>query len=111
MKKLICNFILNFILLCSVSYASKIANGPYIQSIQQGGTIYARAIPQEVKGELGTTKIYGVKIEGDKLIDSYDWYNYHGVLLASSPIAGKVAVFELDLKKEWKCHFIWVASI
>lgn len=69
-------------------------NFPYVQSMQEG-VFYARCIPQETQGSKGTTKIYSVGKDKDKLVDSYDWYAKEGVMLAWSPTTGKVAVMAL----------------
>lgn len=69
-------------------------NVPYVQSMQ-AGAFYARCIPQDSEGNKGITKIYRVGKDEDSIVDHYDWYTRDGVVLAWSPIAGKVAVMAL----------------
>ncbi len=71
---------------CKAAYAR-----PYVQS-GPDGVFYARCIPQDTAGSAGTTDIYMVEKEHDKLVDHYDWFTQNGVVLGWSPIAGKVAV-------------------
>jgi hypothetical protein len=66
-------------------------NCPYVQS-GPGGVFYARCIPQDATGSAGSTDIYKVQKERDELIDHYNWFTKHRVVLGWSPIAGKVAV-------------------
>lgn len=68
-------------------------NFAYLQSMEMG-VVYARCVPEETKGTKGTTKIYRVGKDQDELMDSYNWY-CKGVVLAWSPIEGKVAVMAL----------------
>lgn len=69
-------------------------NFPYVQSMQMG-VFYARCVPQAIEGTKGTTKIYHVGKDQDELMNSYDWYAKNGLVLAWSPIVGKVAVMAL----------------
>ena len=69
-------------------------NCPYVQS-GPSGVFYARCIPQTNKGPAGLTEVYRVRKEGDELVDRYDWYTKHGVVLGWSPIAGKVALLAI----------------
>jgi hypothetical protein len=66
-------------------------NRPYVQS-GPSGVFYARCIPETNKGPVGVTEVYRVGKEGDQLVDRYDWYTKHGVILGWSPIAGKVGL-------------------
>ncbi len=94
MKTLTVVLILALIALTSLrsAFASKDAgNRPYVQS-GPDGVFYARCIPQDTAGTAGFTDIYLVKRDPDELVDHYDWYSKHGVVLGWSPIAGKVAV-------------------
>lgn len=77
------------------TWASKaVSNQPYVQS-GPSGVFYARCIPAEAAGTKGSTKIYRVRKEQDEVVDNYDWFVMNGVVLAWSPIAGKVAVMAL----------------
>src|SRR5262245_17621253 len=69
-------------------------NRPYVQS-GPSGVFYARCIPETNKGPAGVTEVYRVRKEGDQLVDRYDWYTKHGVILGWSPIAGKVALLAI----------------
>ncbi len=69
-------------------------NRAYVQS-GPSGVFYARCIPETNKGPVGVTEVYRVRKEGDQLIDRYDWYTKHGVVLGWSPIAGKVALLAM----------------
>ncbi len=79
---------------CPVWASRPVPNFPYVQSMQMG-VFYARCIPEEAEGTKGTTKIYRVRKDQDELVDSYDWYAKKGLVLAWSPIVGKVAVMAL----------------
>ncbi|HEY5893199.1 MAG TPA: hypothetical protein VIT91_08215 [Chthoniobacterales bacterium] len=70
------------------------SNRPYMQS-GPDGVFYARCIPETNKGPVGVTEVYIVRKEGDQLVDRYDWYTKHGVVLGWSPIAGKVALLAI----------------
>jgi hypothetical protein len=61
----------------------------YVQS-GPDGVFYARCVPADCGP--GSTKIFRVLGDTDKLVDSYDWYSPDGVVLGWSPIEGKVAV-------------------
>lgn len=75
--------------------ASKtVTNFAYVQSMEMG-VVYARCVPEETEGTKGTTKIYRVGKDRDELMDSYNWYSKNAVVLAWSPIEGKVAVMAL----------------
>jgi len=69
-------------------------NCPYVQS-GPDGVFYARCIPRETTGSGGFTDIYKVQKDHDELVDHYDWFTKHGVVLGWSPIAGKVAVMAI----------------
>jgi hypothetical protein len=69
-------------------------NRPYVQS-GADGVFYARCIPQDATGSAGSTDIFKVQKERDELVDHYDWFTRHGVVLGWSPIAGKVAVMAI----------------
>ena len=69
-------------------------NCPYVQS-GPDGVFYARCIPRETRGSGGFTDIYKVQKDHDELVDHYDWFTKHGVVLGWSPIAGKVAVMAI----------------
>lgn len=69
-------------------------NRPYVQS-GPGGVFYARCLPAAATGTSGFTEIYKVQTDRDELVNRYDWYNKHGVVLGWSPIAGKVAVMAI----------------
>ena len=69
-------------------------NCPYVQS-GPDGVFYARCIPHETTGSAGFTDIYKVQKDHDQLVDHYDWFTKHGVVLGWSPIAGKVAVMAI----------------
>ena len=75
--------------------ASKpVPNFAYVQS-GPGGVFYARCVPAEAQGARGATRIYRVGKDRDELLDTYGWYAKEGVVLAWSPIAGKVAAMAL----------------
>ncbi len=77
------------------TWASKVLlNQPYVQS-GPDGVFYARCIPDEAGGTKGSTTIYRVRKGQDEVVDSYDWYVRNGVVLAWSPVTGKVAVMAL----------------
>lgn len=56
------------------------------------GVFYARSIPGSPLEVEGKTDIYLVESNEDKIIDSYNWFNRNKLVLAWSPIAGKVAI-------------------
>jgi len=60
------------------------------------GIFYARSIPKSSKGAEGKTDIHLVGADKDKILDSYNWYSRHTLVLSWSPIAGKVAVLKYD---------------
>ncbi len=60
------------------------------------GIFYARSIPGSSLGFEGKTDIYLVGTNEDKKIDSYNWFNRNQLVLAWSPIAGKVAILRYD---------------
>lgn len=64
---------------------------PYVQS-GPDGVFYARCVPQGTNCSAGSTDIYLVKSDGDKLVDHYDWFTTGQIVLGWSPIAGKVGV-------------------
>jgi hypothetical protein len=66
-------------------------NRPYVQS-GADGAFYARCIPDDAAGSAGRTEIYRVGKQKDDLVCTYDWYPAHGLTLAWSPAAGKIAV-------------------
>jgi hypothetical protein len=70
-------------------------NYPYVTSSGLAGVFYARCIPAEDGGTEGTTTVYHVLKDGDKVVDTYDWYIKRGVVLGWSPIAGKVGIMAL----------------
>ena len=73
-------------------WASKpVANFPYVHS-GLGGRFYVRCIPDDQKGEKGSTILFRVNKDEDVIVDQYDWYSPKGVILGWSPIAGKVAI-------------------
>ena len=75
-------------------WASKpVANFSYVHS-GLGGIFYVRCIPDDQKGEKGSTVLYRVNKDKDEIVDRYDWYSSKGVILGWSPIAGKVAYRE-----------------
>jgi len=81
-----------FLMFSSVSIGSKRScNRAFVHS-DLGGIYYARAIPEECIGTKGYTQIYRVENEQDKLLHTYNWFNRYGIILAWSPIVGKVAV-------------------
>ena len=86
--------------LCALSFARDAAafkdagNRPYVQS-GPDGVFYARCIPQETTGSAGFTDIYKVQKDQDQLVDHYNWFTKHGVVLGWSPIAGKVAIMAI----------------
>jgi hypothetical protein len=69
-------------------------NRPYVQS-GPSGIFYARCIPETNNGPAGVTEVYRVSKEGDHLVDRYEWFTKHGVVLGWSPIAGKVALLAI----------------
>lgn len=100
------NFCLALFAFCAILIASPSAqaysrggNRPYVQSME-GGAFYAKCVPDEKEGSKGETKIYRVGKEQDELVDTYNWYSREGVVLAWSPIAGKVAVMALREEAE-----------
>jgi len=76
------------------AFAKDAGNFPYVQS-GPDGVFYARCIPAALTGTSGSTEIYRVLPEHDERVDRYDWYTKYGVVLAWSPIAGKVAVMAI----------------
>jgi hypothetical protein len=69
-------------------------NGAYVVGFPGGASIYARCVPEEVKGSKGVTQVLRVRKEGDEILASYDWYNRQ-IFLGWSPTAGKVAVLRV----------------
>jgi hypothetical protein len=78
-----------------------VANYPYVQSME-AGVFYARCLPKERFGRAGTTQIFRVRQDTDESIDRYDWYSIRGVVLAWSPIVGRVAVATLGGERAQK---------
>jgi hypothetical protein len=78
-----------------------VANRGYVTA-GPDGVLYARSIPSQASGDAGVTEIFQVKTEGDQKLDRYEWYNAAGLILAWSPIAGKVGIMRLkqDTGKE-----------
>jgi len=68
------------------------------------GRFYAKSVPEKNMGTKGTTKVYRVGMDGDELLDSYDWYAPKqfqiGMELGWSPIAGKIAVIRMHDEPE-----------
>ncbi len=97
MKTGLLRFTLVITLLVVAGYASvakESGNRAYVQS-GPDGVFYARCIPDTDKGAAGITEVYRVRKQGDQLVDRYDWYTGHGVVLGWSPIAGKVALLAI----------------
>jgi hypothetical protein len=69
-------------------------NRPYVTS-GPDGVFYARCVPAEDRGTKGTTTVYHVLKDGDKVVDTYEWYVQGRVVLGWSPIAGKVGIMAL----------------
>lgn len=65
-----------------------------------GGVFYARSLPAASVGSEGKTDIYFVDVNGDKVVDSYNWFNSNQLVLAWSPIVGEVAVLKYDPENE-----------
>jgi len=78
----------------SAAFAKEAPNRAYVQS-GPNGFFYARCVPHNAAGTAGSTDIYRVQEERDEVVDHYDWFTKHGVVLGWSPIAGKVAVLAL----------------
>lgn len=84
-----------FLIVASPALAWKpVANRAYVTA-GPDGVLYARSTPQEASGDVGVTEVFQVKTEGDEKLDRYEWYNADGLVLAWSPIAGKVGVMRL----------------
>ena len=75
------------------------ANRPNVTAMDEG-IFYARSVPAFSTGFEGSTDIYLVDMNGDKKIDSYNWFNRNQLVLAWSPIVGKVAVLRYDPENE-----------
>ena len=90
-------------LLQGAVFAKRADNRPYVQS-GADGVFYARCIPAEAEGTGGRTEICRVGMERDEVIDRYDWYTAHGVVLGWSPLKGKVSVLAIIQEEadEWR---------
>lgn len=60
------------------------------------GVFYARSVPSNSVGDKGSTEVFRVEKNGDQALDRYEWYNASGLILAWSPIAGKVAIMRMN---------------
>ena len=49
------------------------ANRPVVHS-GLNGRCYAKSVPDEWQGQKGTTSVYAVEMEADRLLCEYDWY-------------------------------------
>lgn len=76
--------------------AKSAGNRPYVQS-GPDGAFYARCIPESTEGKSGSTTIYQVVKEKDKLVASYNWFAKNGVVIGWSPIKGKVTTLAIQL--------------
>jgi hypothetical protein len=90
---------------CVITSAlAKIAgSAPYVVT-DTNGMFYAKAVPTELAGTKGTTKIYRVAAKEDTLLDSYDWYapaRFDGwLVLGWESNAGKVSVLRIHQETE-----------
>jgi hypothetical protein len=83
--------------------AAKRAKGsrPYVV-VGPDGVFCAKSVPVDEASDgdvKGTTKVFRVRKDADELVDTYDWHapreGQPGLVLAWSPIAGKIAVLRL----------------
>jgi len=84
----------------SDAYACKKAgNRPHVTAMDEG-IFYAKSIPLSREGSKGITNIYLATAEEDEIVDSYNWYDQHTIVLAWSPIMGKVSVLKYSPEDE-----------
>lgn len=97
-----------FLCWASLAAGSKVRkNVPYVQSGPDRftGVFYARCIPTGDEGSAGQTELFRVREAGDELLARYDWYAPGGLVLAWSPLKGKVAVLSIMREQtpdDWK---------
>jgi len=83
------------LLSCEALASKPVPNFPYIKC-GLDGFFYLKAIPKDLSGEAGPTKILKVGKDGDELVDEYNWYTRGELYLGWSPLAGKVALIRLE---------------
>ncbi len=70
-------------------------NQPTVQSAP-GGYAYVRSIPSNDYGNEGKTQVFGVRKNGDELLDEYPLYMRGELYLGGSPITGKWCLVHLE---------------
>lgn len=110
MKRGLARVAMVVVVLCwgSLAVGSKVRkNAVYVQSGPDRftGAFYARCTPTGDEGSAGRTELFQVRESGDELLARYDWYAPGGLLLAWSPLKGKVAVLSImreQTPEDWK---------
>lgn len=95
----ILNLLLAALITTEASACKRSENRANVTAIDEG-IFYARSIPASSVGIEGKTDIYLVGVNEDKKIDSYNWFNRNQLVLAWSPVVGKVAVLKYDPENE-----------
>ena len=95
MRRFIATAILLAIAFSSSAAAKSAENRPYVAVFAGQSPFYARCLPDDSRGNKGTTQVLRVQREGDEAITTYAWYNRHGLVMGWSPKAGKVAVMRM----------------